>query len=99
SLPGIRSATGAMFLPMAGYAGTPVQDAGKPPLRLNDRLIATVLVITPGYFRTLEIPFSMGRDFTDWIREGPQRVAIIDENLPRRLGRHIRAVWIPSGSI
>ncbi|HSU59533.1 MAG TPA: ABC transporter permease [Bryobacteraceae bacterium] len=85
SLPGIRSATGAMFLPMAGYAGTPVQDAGKPPLRLNDRLIATVLVITPGYFRTLEIPFSMGRDFTERDREGAQRVAIIDENLARRL--------------
>ena len=62
-----------------------MQDAGKPPLKLNERLIATVLVITPGYFRTLEIPISRGRDFTERDRDGAQRVAIIDENLARRL--------------
>jgi len=83
SLPGVRGATGAMTLPMTGYAGTPVQDAGKPPLKLNERLIATVLVVTPGYFRTLDIPFKNGRDFTPRDIEGAQRVAIIDENLAR----------------
>ena len=51
-LPGVRGATAALFLPMMGYAGTPVQDAGKTPLRLNERPIATVLTVEPGYFRT-----------------------------------------------
>ena len=32
SLPGVRSATPAMTLPMTGFAGSPVQDASKPPL-------------------------------------------------------------------
>jgi putative ABC transport system permease protein len=69
---------------MTGYAGTPVQDASKPPLKLNERLIATILVITPGYFRTLEIPLRRGRSFTERDKEGTQRIAIIDENLARR---------------
>ena len=43
SLPGVRGAAAAMSLPMMGYAGTPVQDASKPPLQLNERLIATHL--------------------------------------------------------
>lgn len=84
SSPGVRSATASMFLPMMGYAGTPVQDAEKPLLKLNERPIATISVITPGYFRTLEIPLRRGRDFTERDKEGAQRVAIIDEALARR---------------
>ncbi len=84
SSPGIRSAAAALFLPMMGYAGTPVQDAAKPLLKLNERLLATISVITPGYFRTLDIPLQRGRDFTERDKEDAQRVAIIDEALARR---------------
>ena len=73
-----------MFLPMMGYAGTPVQDAGKPPLRLNERPIVKILIVTPGYFRTLEIPFRRGREFTEQDTAEAPRVAIIDEALARR---------------
>jgi len=83
STPGVRSATAAMFLPMSGYAGTPVQDAAKPPLKLNERPIAAVLTVTPGYFRTLEIPLRRGRDFMERDSVGAQRVDIIDEGLAR----------------
>ena len=34
SLPGVRAAAAAWYLPMQGSAGTPVQDAAKPPLPL-----------------------------------------------------------------
>ncbi|MGH9584794.1 MAG: ABC transporter permease [Bryobacteraceae bacterium] len=84
SVPGIRSAAGSMFLPMTGYVGTPVQDAAKPLLKLNERPIATISVVTPGYFRTLQIPLRRGRDFSERDAEGTQRVAIIDEALARR---------------
>jgi predicted permease len=84
SSPGVRSVAAAMSLPMGGYPGTPVQDAGKPPLKLNERLIATFLTVTPGYFRTLEIPMRRGRDFTEQDTDQAQRVAIIDEALARR---------------
>ncbi len=84
SSPGIRSASASMTLPMTTYAGTPVQDAAKPLLKLNERPIATISIITPGYFRTLEIPLRRGRDFTERDNEDAQRVAIIDEALARR---------------
>jgi putative ABC transport system permease protein len=84
SSPGIRSATAAMSLPMIGYAGTPVQDASKPLLKLNERLIATYMPVMPAYFRTLEIPLRRGRDFTEHDAADAERVAIIDEALARR---------------
>ncbi len=83
-LPGVRGAAAAMFLPMMGYAGTPVQDASKPPLLLNQRLIATIWTVTPGYFRTLGIALRRGRDFTPRDTADAQRVAIIDEAFARR---------------
>ena len=84
SSPGIRSAAAAMFLPMMGFAGTPVQDAAKPLLKLNERLIATIGVVTPGYFHTMEIPLRRGRDFAVRDKEGAPRVAIIDEAMARK---------------
>jgi putative ABC transport system permease protein len=84
ALPGVRSAAVAMSLPMMGYAGSPVQDAAKPRLKLNERLIAKIFPITPGYFRTLEIPLKRGREFTARDTQDAPRVAIIDESLARR---------------
>jgi putative ABC transport system permease protein len=81
---GVRGATAAMVLPMMGYAGTPVQDAAKPPLKLNERPTAIYMPVTPGYFRTLEIPLRRGREFTEQDTEDAQRVAIVDEALARR---------------
>ena len=84
SIPGVRGVTTAMFLPMTGFAGSPIQDAAAPPVRLNERPIATLLVVTPNYFRTLQIPLKRGRDFIDRDDPRAQRVAIIDEACARR---------------
>ena len=84
SIPGVRGAAAAMFLPMQGYAGTPVQEASKPPLPLNQRMIATIWTTTPGYFRTLGIPLRRGREFNEHDTADAQRVTIIDEALARR---------------
>jgi len=83
-LPGVRGVSASMTLPMTGFAGMPVQEASKPPLKLNERLIATLLIVTPGYFQTLEIPLRRGRDFNERDKQGSPRVVIIDENLARR---------------
>ena len=82
--PGIRGATAAMTLPMTGFAGTPVQDAAKPPLRLNERPIVKLLIVMPEYFTTLHIPMRRGRDFNGQDIDGAQRVAVVDEALARR---------------
>jgi predicted permease len=42
------------------------------------------MTVTPGYFRTLEIPRRGGRDFTEQDTAESQRVAIINETLARR---------------
>jgi putative ABC transport system permease protein len=83
--PGVRAAAASMALPMTGYAGTPVQDAAKPLLKLNERLMAMFMDITPSYFRALGIPLRRGRDFSEQDTETAQRVAIIDESLARKL--------------
>ncbi len=83
-LPGVRHATAALYLPMMSFAGTPVQDAGKPALPLNERPLATVFIVTPGYFRTLDIPLRRGREFTEQDTKDSQRVTIINEALARR---------------
>ena len=84
-LPGVRTAAVAWYLPMMGAAGTPVQDATKPPLPLNQRTIATLVVVSPAYFRTLGVPLRRGREFAAADTEEAQRVAIIDESLARHL--------------
>jgi predicted permease len=83
-LPGVRGTAAAMSLPMMGYPGTPVQDATKPLLPLNQRLISTLLIVTPGYFHTLGIPLRRGRDFTEHDGEDTERVVVIDESMARR---------------
>jgi putative ABC transport system permease protein len=84
SLSGVHGATASFFLPMMGYAGTPVQDATKPPLKLNERPIVTIMMVTPGYFRTLRIPVRRGRAFAEQDTAEAPRVAVIDEALARR---------------
>ena len=83
-LPGVRGAAVAMTLPMMDFPGIPVQDAAKPKLKLNERLIAKWFPVTPGYFHTLGIPLKRGREFTERDTSNAQRVAVIDENLARR---------------
>ncbi|HLY59212.1 MAG TPA: ABC transporter permease [Terriglobia bacterium] len=84
-LPGVRSVAAAQFLPMMNFVGTPVQDAGLPPRKLNERPIATKLTVMPDYFRNLQITMRRGREFGEHDAADAPRVAIIDEKLARRL--------------
>jgi len=40
-------------------------------------------VVSPGWFRTLDVPIIVGRDFTDADQRAPRRVAIVNEALVR----------------
>jgi predicted permease len=81
----VEHASVSLSLPMTAYPGTPVQNAGEPPLPLNQRSLAAIFIVTPDYFHTLRIPLRAGRTFTGHDREGTQRVAVIDEDLARYL--------------
>ena len=96
SIPGVEAAAITLTLPMTGYAGTPVQAAGQPRLKLNERPIAILQTVTPGYLRTLDIPMRGGRDFALSDTATTPLVAIVNESLARRfwpgqdpVGRHI----------
>ena len=82
ALPGVRSAALALTLPMMDrWTGQPVQLAGAPPLKLNERPIAIFQDITPAYFRTMQIPLKRGREFTERDDSQSVPVVIVNENL------------------
>jgi putative ABC transport system permease protein len=85
AVPGVSAAAGVNFLPM-GREHRSANDyfvEGRPEGREGERPKAELHAITPGYFRTLEIPIRAGRDFdrTDTVERPP--VAIVNETLAR----------------
>src|SRR5215472_13812189 len=92
NLPGVVSASfAALDIPVgdggwkdtvAAISSDTSSDAGR---------LATLVVVSPGFFQTLGIPILSGRDF-DWSDDQKHpRVAIVDNNLARRL--------LPSGDV
>jgi putative ABC transport system permease protein len=79
STPGVRAAGITMALPMTGWAETPVQRADQPLVKLNERPITVVQIVTAGYFRTMGIPLRRGREFNDRDLPTAPAVAIVSE--------------------
>jgi len=88
SLPGVRDAGLCLTLPFTGWAGVPVQPAAGVPLKLNERPIGILQLVTPDYFRTMKIPLKRGREFDDHDNLTSPPVAIINETLARRFWPH-----------
>ncbi|MEZ5401531.1 MAG: ABC transporter permease [Bryobacteraceae bacterium] len=84
SLPGVRGAAVTLTLPTAGFAGTPVWPVRQSPPPLNERPIAVLQTVTPGYFRTLGIALRSGRVFTQRDSGSSPKVAVINDALARR---------------
>jgi putative ABC transport system permease protein len=98
-IPGVRSAAGTSFLPLAGPAiGTGFFRLDRPEPSPESRPTTTVRPITPGFFRTMGIPLVMGRDFDSSDRpDSSQHVAIVSAALVKRvypdenpIGKHMR---------
>jgi len=84
SLPGVRGAAVTLTLPMEDtWMGAPVQLAGAPPLKLNERPISIFQDISPEYFSTMRIALQRGREFTAYDNAKSVPVAIVNENLVR----------------
>ena len=84
ALPGTRGAAIATTLPMCDqWMGTTVQATGRPEVILNERPIAVLESITPGYFRTLAIDMKRGRDFTTQDNPDAPPAVIVNETLAR----------------
>jgi predicted permease len=106
AVPGVTSAAGVAILPMGRQGRSATRDVfvhGRPEGQPGTRPTTEVYAITPGYFRTLDIPIRAGRDFASSDSMDRPPVAIINEALARTvfpgespLGRHLR--WNTRGA-
>jgi predicted permease len=99
AVPGVSAAAGVSYLPM-GREPRAARDyfiEGRPEGQAGERPQAEMHAITRDYFKTLEIPLRVGRDFDRTDTPGRPPVAIINETLARTafpgespLGQRIR---------
>ena len=84
-LPGVDSAAGVTFLPMSGGGiGTSFWRIDQPTPGPGQAPTTDVRPVTPGFFRTMGIPFVMGRDFAAFDQGDSLPVAIVNETLVRQ---------------
>ena len=86
ALPGIESAGAALSLPVlgAGAAYAQVKIEGYDVEEFTDQDVRGYQVVTPDFFKTLQVPLVSGRFFSDHDRADTQPVAIINERMARR---------------
>jgi predicted permease len=84
-IPGVISAGGVTSLPAAvrSNGGYWIQGGPGPEVLGMKSPQALFNVVTPDYFRTLQVPMILGRDFTDADRLEAPRVVIINEQLAK----------------
>ena len=79
ALPGVRSAAGVMVMPMtADNADINFEDPEHPAPE-GHRAGADVTVVTPDYFKTMQIPLLQGRDLSDRDNMTSPQVMIVDQ--------------------
>jgi predicted permease len=105
SLPGVSDAAFVFVVPLGGRrGGTNVvlnsADGTSKSLQVGFN------VVTPGYFRTVGIPVLRGRDFSDTDRTGSAPVAMINEEMAKRVfagrdpvGERFLLSWRPAAIV
>ncbi len=84
ALPGVKSASLAAISPFLGLYSQDISIDGYMTPG-GDRVLDTLTNrVSPGYFETLRIPFSQGRNFTENDKAGSPKVAIVNETFARR---------------
>jgi predicted permease len=84
ALPGIQSVALSSRVPLGlGGGSTSVKPEGYVP-QANESMETQVGIITPNYFKTMQIPIVKGRDFTLQDTMTSQRVVIVSETFVNR---------------
>jgi predicted permease len=79
-LPGVRVASFSMDRPLSGRSnGTALNIEGYKPSSSKELVSVGLNIVGPGYFKTIETPILLGRDFTLADQPGAPKVAIINE--------------------
>ncbi|HEV3199868.1 MAG TPA: ABC transporter permease [Bryobacteraceae bacterium] len=82
---GVERAALASALPLTGTRSVYFAAADKPRPAHGEEPRSLARVVSPGYFRVMDIPLLSGRPFADQDSEGAPRVAIVNENLAHRV--------------
>jgi predicted permease len=84
ALPGIQSVALSSRVPLGLIPdSTTVQPAGYVP-QPNESLDMPMAIVTPNYFRTIQIPILKGREFTPQDTKTSQRAVIVNEAFANR---------------
>jgi putative ABC transport system permease protein len=86
SLPGVRGVAWTNALPLDGTNGedTTFEVVGDPPRDERQRPLASYQVVSPNYFRTLELPIVSGRAFTGQDTSSGVQVCLVSEAFVRK---------------
>jgi len=105
AIPGVTAAGAISWLPLQsfGFNGS-FSIEGRPPLGTPDRRpVVEFRMITPGYFRAMQIPIRNGADFTDRENERDRPVVIVNETMAKQfwpnespIGARVRLVLDPN---
>jgi len=85
SVPQVKEAAIAFGLPLSGAPIAPYTVFGTQILPLAERPLANLHIVSPDFFKTLQIPLLEGRSIEDTDREGTPNVCLINEAFARRL--------------
>ena len=84
-LPGVRFTGYITFLPFTNTGGSSeILIEGAPPLPAGQENDANMRVVTPHYFRTLEIPLLQGRIFTEADEDNGTPLAVINHKMAQQ---------------
>jgi putative ABC transport system permease protein len=85
ALPGVEAAGAAMPMPFSGNdRGSTFTIVGQPPLPPGSHPVASHLIITPDYFRTMRTPLLAGRDFNSHDNKESTPVVIVNDVFVRK---------------
>jgi predicted permease len=79
ALPGVESAGGSMFLPMVDDLASITFENAEHPLPKGQLPGAETTLISPDFFRALQVPLLEGRDFTDADEVKSPQVMIVNQ--------------------
>jgi putative ABC transport system permease protein len=93
-LPGVRSMAWTSTLPLGASDGgqRSFEIAGDPPNDERQRPVANYDIVSPTYFRTLDLPVVLGRGFNDRDRADSVPVCMVNEAFVRRYLRGRSAI-------
>ncbi len=86
NVPQVKAAAAVIGLPLSGFQPrAPYGVAGRPPVPIPQRPLASFYVVSEDYFKVLEIPLREGRTFTAQDRDGAPNVCIVNETLAKHV--------------